>query len=201
MYLNDPITNSAAEIKQDSQKNYRLLTDSKVTPTEVISGLAGASFSIYNTVTITSANESGLVYLKQTQPFNLVITKILFFIGVSTGGTGTSGEIYVYHNPNGTGTLATNAAPVTYFSNDKMGLVASETFLGQVYGNNTGGPLTVLGGNKVTYPISNLLGKHELDLDHIILPQGTSLALGLKSLVGNTSQSVLSIIHFYRSPS
>ena len=83
--LKDGKTGTTAEVNGDN----KLKTFATSQPEETTAALEGDTFTI-NTgdITLTSANESGVMHVKNTDNVPWILTRLFFNVGTSTGGTG-----------------------------------------------------------------------------------------------------------------
>lgn len=134
-------------------------------------------------ITLTSANESGVFYLKNNSTTDVVVDRLAASTMGSTGGSATERMVLrLYRNPTG-GTLITNAAAAPISSNKNFG--SNEIFDGLIYKGVEGD--TVTGGDLayIIYVSNNNSAIVSVDL---VLPKGTSLAVTFQPATGNTSQ-------------
>jgi hypothetical protein len=136
-------------------------------------------------LTLTSANESGVLYLKNTSATDLVIDRLAPSTMASTGGTGNERLIMrVYRNPTG-GTLISNATEADILSNKNFG--SNETIDALVYKGVEGATVT---GGSLSYIVYVSNGGSAVIPVDLVLPRGTSLAVTFEPTTGNTSQNV-----------
>jgi hypothetical protein len=136
-------------------------------------------------LTLTSANESGVLYLKNTSATDLVIDRLAPSTMASTGGTGNERLIMrVYRNPTG-GTLISNATEADILSNKNFG--SNEAIDALVYKGVEGATVT---GGSLSYIVYVSNGGSAVIPVDLVLPRGTSLAVTFEPTTGNTSQNV-----------
>jgi len=185
-----------AEIIQDGTgKSYatkvdidgRLHVDSITTDREAYSSQKGYSFNI-NTGLITltnAATDNGVLYVKNNEDYNLVITNLFYQTGASTGGSGNI-IVSLYRNPT-TGTLISGASAVEININRNFG--SSRTLSVLAYKGATGN--TITDGSKALESIlATATQRIAVSAGAITLPKGASIAVQFKTPTGNTSMAV-----------
>ena len=150
--------------------------------------LEGKAFALASSVqTLTSTCISGLLYLKNCDDRDLLISKLVIITGTSTCGTGDAISTITI-NPTG-GTLISGAgfAPAVNL-NFGSAIIADVTTFGGSEGS------TVTGG----VPISDVQTSPQVrDLvDVAVLPKGFALAMSITPPAGNTSMKVTINIGF-----
>ena len=146
----------------------------------------GKSFNV-NTgnVTLTSANESALLYLKNEGEENIIISTIGYLLGNSTGGSGDV-TARVIKNPNA-GTIIDNAANVDIIENKNFGssnLLDALTYKGdeaETFTNGVNAFDSLIAGAGRAYVIAT---------GDVVLPKGASLGIALTPPTGNSSMDV-----------
>ena len=135
-------------------------------------------------ITLTTANESVLLYIKNNEARDLVVDSVIQIIGSSTGGVGQL-KSYIYRNPTG-GTIVTDETASPIISNLNYGssnLLTADIFKGDEGKTQTGGSASLT--SLLTPPTSNLVR-----VGGIILPQGASIAISIQPPASNTSMTV-----------
>lgn len=134
-------------------------------------------------VTLTTANTSSLLYIKNTGDDDIVVPNFIASLGTSTGGTFGRWTLEVVRQPtNGTlisGASAATAVNRNFGSNNTL---AATLFKGVEGSTITDG--VVLGRAYFTAP-----GHYAVGL-LVVLPKGTALAVRLTPPAGNTSADV-----------
>lgn len=135
-------------------------------------------------ITLTSANESALIYLKNNEEKDLVIDSTVYILGASTGGSGNV-DASIFFNPTA-GTIVSNADAVAM--NVNMNLGSSKTLNVDVYKGAEGYTLT--GGTEalgslMTPPTTNIVS-----VGKFILPNSKSIGVKLTPQPSNTSMVV-----------
>lgn len=167
-------TGSGKEVKVDNDN--RLHVHSFTVDIVTATALIGDAFSIYtDNITLTSANESALIYIKNNETDDILISFHAIRFGNSANGTGPS-VITMYFNPTG-GTVvsdATEAGQVNRKVGDANTLTA-DTFKGAEAKTLTGGTTFAITSSStmMTTPIS--------------LPQGASFGISVTPPTSNTS--------------
>ena len=146
----------------------------------------------YGTINHTSATESGVLYVKNTDPLlYLVCSKMLVSIGKSTGSPATDVIVRVYSNPTG-GTLISNAVAAV-IANKNFGLSVPPAAL--VYKGLEG--YTVTGGTVVATRIFQDATHQELDIADVLAP-GSSFAITVQPHTSNTAMLSSIPLHVYQ---
>jgi len=185
-----------AEIIQDGTgKSYgakvdidgRLHVDSIGTDRESYSSQLGYSFNI-NTGLITltnAATDNAVLYVKNNENYNLVLTNVFYQTGASTGGSGNI-IVSLYRNPT-TGTIVSGASAVEININRNFG--SSRTLSVDAYKGATG--TTFTNGTKALESIlSTSTQRIALSAGSITLPKGSSVGIQFRTPTGNTSMQV-----------
>ena len=147
---------------------------------------SGDSYNINTgTITLTSANQSGVLYIKNNGDNDVIIAQVGYLFGNSTGGSGDLNAKLVF-NPTG-GDVISNATNVDININKNAGSSKSlsvDAYKGAEGGTLTGGDdayLSLLPGDGRSYVINT---------GSIHLPKGSSLGVLLTPQSGNTSVGV-----------
>jgi hypothetical protein len=165
--------------------NNRLLTN---TISEDISNHVTEYGGKYNintgNITLTTANESAILYFKNNENETYSITGIVYNIGSSTGGSGQV-QCDVYFKNSG-GTIVSNAVPVDILANQNIGdarTLDADAFKGAEGYTQTGGQ----------YAVSSLINPGSrafIGLGQILCPKGQALSITMTPPSGNTSMIV-----------
>ena len=143
---------------------------------------AAINGDVFNTstdvITLTTAGESAVYYIKNTNGDDFLILEQFLLLGESTGGSGTS-VIKYFTNPTG-GDISTSGTPITV-QNRKLG--DSKTLTADVYKGAEG--LTVSGGVQSDFVTAGFN-----NTSTFIIPQDTTLAISITPPAGNTSMDV-----------
>jgi hypothetical protein len=136
-------------------------------------------------ITLTSAADTPIMYLKNNDDTTLHITAIAVGVGPSTGGSGGIPKITVIRNPTA-GTTISNANDVDIKSNRNYG---SQNTLSDVvaYKGATGETITDGEDHLILFQTSN--GRLFAQIDEI-LEKGSSIGVKFDPQTGNTSQDV-----------
>ena len=135
-------------------------------------------------ITLTSANESAILYLKNTGDEDIVIDASVYILGPSTGGSG-SFQGYIYSNPTG-GTIISNADAVGINAN--LNLSSSNTLAADIYKGAEG--YTQTGGTKIISAIGNPPFTNVISIGKIIIPKTKSIVMTATPPSGNTSMLI-----------
>lgn len=165
----------------------RIWADAVSTLKEETQNKSGLAYNI-NTGTITLTNAStanGVLYLKNNEDANLVLSNVIYILGNSTGGTG---DIYIdiIRNPT-TGTLISGATAVDVNSNKNFGSARTLNVL--AYKGATG--TTVTDGSTFVKTILNTGAQRIVGVlgGGVILPKGASVAIKFTTPASNTSMT------------
>ena len=162
----------------------RLLVDADSHEAVLTAATDGKAFKFgTDVITLTSANASGIFYLKNNEEANLIISELLFQANQSVGGASGIGTWKVIRNPAG-GTLISTATAVSIRQNFNFGSTATlnvDAFKGAEGATVTGGnDFSIQNGfvvpNRIVAPFTS-----------IILPRGSSLAVTFTPPTSNTS--------------
>ena len=147
--------------------------------------LVGESYNI-NTglINLTSANESAVMYLKNTDTKNHIIPGMAFFLGNSTGGSG-DWMITIVRNPTA-GTIVSGASAVAINANNNYG--NSQTLTADVYKGAEGNTLT--GGADHILIGATGSGRVFVSLTYLVLEPGSSIGVKITPPTSNTSADV-----------
>ena len=166
----DDGTGNANQAKVDGENNLHVRSVS--TPIALYAAIQAKSFGVVTgPITLTSANESGILYVLCSDPVDpLNVLKQLFYLGPSTGGSGPA-RIRVYRNPTG-GTLISNGTSLTATNlNFTSSLQPNATIKKGAEG------LTVTGGSPVIDIGVNTSFLLSVDDINWLLPNGSSYAV------------------------
>ena len=165
----------------------RLHTDSINTARDEYYSQKGYSFNV-NTGLITltnAATDNAVIYIKNNEAYNLIITNFFYQTGASTGGSGNI-IVSIYRNPT-TGTIVSGASPVEINANRNFG--SSRLLLVDAYKGVTGSTFT--NGSKALESIlATATQRVSVSAGSITLPKGASIGVQFKTPTGNTSMVV-----------
>lgn len=195
MEINDG-TGSGRGVKVDNLN--RMRTYSVTKPEEEVATLSGNKYNL-NTgdITLTSANASGVFYLKNNDDNgDIVIQTFIFLIGNTTGGTaGSDFVVDIYRNPT-TGTLISGASAVEMNQNANFG--SAKTLTVDAYKGAEGN--TVTNGNRIISSRIASSGRHVISVGSFNIPKGSTVAVTITPKTSNTNCIVqLGISCFLRS--
>jgi hypothetical protein len=191
IYIGNPSNGDKAKVTPDG-----LLRTYSVSEDVVENAAAsGNSFNI-NTgvVTLTSASESAMLYLKNNGEEDIHISAIGFLLGNSTGGTGDL-TCKVYKNPTA-GTIISGAVDVDINQNKNAGsskILTANAYKGAEANTVTGGDLwytSLLAGSGRPYVIAT---------GTLVITPGSSIGISITPQTSNTSmgaQIFLSLIKY-----
>ena len=137
------------------------------------------------TIALTTANESAVMYVKNNEDQDLVVTTIVFLLGNSTAGTGDL-ELAVFSNPT-VGTVVSDASNVDMKHNKNFG--SNKTLTADAFKGAEGKTLTdgtvafrsLLAGGARVYLIAT---------GDIILPKGSSIGIKITPQTSNSAMDV-----------
>jgi hypothetical protein len=164
------------------------LSTAAITETEAaLATSLGTRFNINTgTVTLTNASNTSLLYVKNNENNDMIVTAIIYLLGTSTGGSGDA-TVDIIRNPLA-GDIVTNANDVDILQNFNFGstrTLAADTFKGAT------GETLLSGGNVI---VSSLLstpaGRIFIGLDEIVIPKGSTIGINYTPPTGNTSQGI-----------
>lgn len=131
-------------------------------------------------ITLTSANASGVLYMKNTGSNPIVVTSAIYLLGTSTGG---SGNMYakIYKNPT-TGTLISAGTDIVAVNRN----FGSANLLDATTKKGAEGS-TVTDGTVAIESIFTSSGRQVIALGAIVVNAGNSIAITFQPPTGNTS--------------
>jgi hypothetical protein len=135
-------------------------------------------------INLTSANKSAVLYFKNDEDDDVIITSMFYIIGNSNSNGDTL--VSVLKNPN-TGTIITNAVACEMDRvNRNWG--SSKTLEGVSYKGVEGDTFT--NGDKVIESIVQSAKRTPLFVGDILLPKGTTIGFEITPPTGNTSMDI-----------
>lgn len=176
---------SGAEAKVTNDNR---LSTAAITETEaVLAASKGERFNLNTgTITLTSANNTTLMYIQNQEDSDLVLQSVVYLLGNSTGGSGNA-TFNIIRNPTAGG-IITNANTININANYNFG--SNRTLSANCYKGATGETVVSGGSTLLSTLLSSATGRIFIGLDSIILPKGTSVAVNYTPPTGNTSQAV-----------
>lgn len=145
-------------------------------------------------ITLTDANETTVLYLKNNEDEDLLVTAAIYNLGATTLGTGDV-KIDIIRNPT-TGDIITNASAVAINSNFNFG--SSKTASVNAYKGATADAVITDGTVHLSTRSASNTGRIFIDLENIVLAKGSSLAINYTPPTANTSQIVQFALNVYR---
>ena len=174
--------------------NGRLLTESVTLPVGFYEAEVGQSFNINtDVVTLTTANKSAVMYVKNNSSEDLVISNLIYILGNSTGGTGDL-RIDVLRNPTA-GTIVDTATAIPVIENRNFGSNITLNIDG--YKGAEGATFTD-GALAITSLFASAARRVALDIGDIILPNGASIGIDVTPQASNTNMDVMFAFSCYR---
>lgn len=174
----DDGTGSGAQAKVGQQK--RVHTHALTASDISVAGMRGDAFDVNSgIITLTTANESGILYIKNDEDVEIALAVMFSNLGSTTGGSG-SGVLKWHLNPTG-GTLISGAVDANSI-NRKLGdpnILAGDQFKGA-----EGNTVTSTSSIDIPTAVSGIYSSI------FIIPKGQSFAVTYEPPTGNTSQDV-----------
>ena len=170
--------------KVDSNK--RLHTFAISEGYSIDTAINGKNYNINTgSLTLTSANESAVLYIKNNEDESFIIEDVIVILGTSTGGTGDL-AVSIVRNPT-LGTIIDNATDVSISANRNFG--SSSQLTADQYKGAEGYTLT--NGTDFSDTTRSSAGTViHFDADVMILPKGSSVGVNITPQPSNTSMSV-----------
>ncbi len=148
--------------------------------------LADSYNLVSGSITLTSANESGIIYVKNNENRDLLIETASVDLGPSTDGTGGAPLIKIIRNPT-TGTMISTATTVDINSN--LNFASSKTLTVDAYKGAEAETVTDGSDHELHFTKSDTEVLIQLD---ILLEKGDSMAITVTPELNNSSTLVLS---------
>lgn len=172
----------------------RLLTDALTDEHSTKAVENGTAWNIHSgTITLTSGNESGLLYMKNTGSVTIIVNYSAWLMGTSTGAA--AGEYIlctVYRNPT-TGTLISGGTAVTPVNkNFGAANIMKATVLKGVEGS------TITDGINALETLRSTVGTQVTGVV-LSIPQGSSIALSITPFASNTSMPLQAVLSVYEA--
>lgn len=172
---------TGASYRAKVSDQYRLLTESLTTDESVSQTFEGRAYNVNTgSITLTSANASGVLYMLNTGSTDIVITSLIYLLGTSTGGSGNI-NVKVYRNPTA-GTLISGGTSFAAVNRD----FGSANTLSATIKKGAEGQ-TVTDGSIVTESLFTSVGRQVIAVGALVLRPGNSIALVITPQTGNTS--------------
>ncbi len=170
---------------------HRLLTSSESISHEENHTLKGFGFNVETPIiTLTTGGKSGVLYFKNNEDDDIVITGFFNLLGEVTGTT--SGNIILEYEFDTTGGTLVSTANEMTTTNKRVGDTNSIDAI--VFFGAEG--LTVDSGLKKITSLSTSTGINPL-LVHIVLPKTHSVAISITPFVGTTNMSLVAALDCY----
>ena len=167
-------TGNGNEVKVDDEN--RMHVHSFGVDIDTASALQGDAFDICSgLITLTSANESALLYIKNNENDDLILSLQFVNLNASTNGVGESTVKY-YINPTG-GTIVSGASDAGVI-NRKIG--DANTLTADVFKGAEANTLT--GGSNIEFPSTGFASSSPF-----VLPKGATLGIAIIPPTSNTS--------------
>lgn len=134
-------------------------------------------------ITLTDALITTVLYIKNNEDVDLVITSLIYNLGNSTSGSGDA-KIEIIKNPT-SGDIITNANNVEINDNQNFG--SSKTLTVDAFKGATSESVIVGGNVSVSTRAATHTGRINILLT-LVIPKGSSLAINYTPPASNTSQ-------------
>ena len=171
--------------KVDSDK--RLHVNSVTRTQDEQAALLGEAYNLSTgSITLTSANQSAVAYLKYTGADPFVIKEMLMIPSDSTGGSGNA-LIQIKSNPTA-GTIISGAVSFSAINNRDFSSSKSLDETALIYKGAEGNTITD-GGTFAITTRSSFASPVSFDAANIVLRKGNSIAVCITPPTGNTSQT------------
>lgn len=193
----------AEEIKDGTGTGHRAKVDASnrlhvQSVTETINESASENGRAYNintgTLSLTSANESAVLYFKNTGDNDIHVASIGYLLGNSTGGSGDL-NLKVVKNPTA-GTVVSDASAVAINENKNAGSSKSLSVL--AYKGGEGKTLTD-GTDFYLSLQSGAARSYVINTGTLVMPKGSSIGVKITPQASNTAMNVqvfLSVIEY-----
>jgi len=175
---------SSGNIAKVDTRN-RLHTDALIKTSSENENIVGNAYNINSgTINLTTATVSAILYLKNNEDRDLIIKRIFYIIGASTGGAGDI-DITALRNPTA-GTIVSGATDVDINSNRNNG--SSKTITVDAFKGAEGNTFTDGTSQLGTLQSDALI--NTVEPGTIVLPKGSSIGFNITPQTGNTSMDV-----------
>ena len=187
--VRDPLTQDANRIDAKGRQITRGFTESE----GVYETSLGNSYnSNTGNITLTSASESAIAYLKNAEPYDMVIASTFVITGTSTSGVGNA-YVTIERNPTA-GTIVSNATAGDVLTNRNFG--SSNMITSLFYKGAEGYTLTGSDGD-VLRSIMQATNRVAYEMGSIFLPRGSSIGVLFTPPASNTSMVVQVAFQFF----
>lgn len=136
-------------------------------------------------INLTSASESLIFYIKNTETTDLQLSAVLIQAEAATGTSAAPFTKTAYINPTG-GTIVSNAVPINSIVNRRI--ANSRVLIADIFEGVEGDTIVATGDTIAVLQKDNTFDLRPLQL---ILPPGIALAQSITPATGNTSMNVL----------
>ena len=135
-------------------------------------------------ITLTDAAITTVLFLKNNEDRDLIITALIYNLGTTASGSGDV-KVEVLRNPT-TGDIVTNANAVEAKSNQNFS--SNKTLTADAYKGATSEAVIADGAVSISTRSAANTGRIFLSLGRLVLPKGASLAINYTPPASNTSQ-------------
>lgn len=174
-------TGSSKKVKVSSSN--KLSVDSVIRSEREEEGLLGEAYNISTGfVRLTSANQSSVLYFKNNEDVDLIVTEFLFAVRNSAGGTTNHIRVDIIKNPTSMGSGSGTDLNISNTNFGSSNTVNSDSEIGQE-GSTLNGGTTYL---PLVAPVENLT----TELASTIIPKGSSIGVNVVPPTSNTALDV-----------
>ena len=165
---------------------HRLFTDSVNRTKSENASTHGDAYNI-NTgdITLTTANESAVLYVVNNEDEDLIVSTVIFLIGNSTGGTGDL-VASIFSGPTA-GTIVSDASDVEMKANKNFG--SNKTLTADAFKGDEGKTLTD-GTVAFRSRLNGASKQYSIGTGDIILPKGASIGIKITPQASNTNTTL-----------
>ena len=141
-------------------------------------------------ITLTDANKTTVLYIKNNEDKDLVINSLIYNLGATSSGSGDV-KLDVLRNPT-TGDIVTNASAAAVGSsvNANQNFGSNKSLSADVYKGATADAVITDGALSISTRSAANTGRFVISLGSLVLPKGSSIAIDYTPPSGNTSQIV-----------
>lgn len=177
-------------LSAEVDSNLRLQVKAVTVSASATSTAIGDSYNINTSLfTVTTANESGLLYIKNGEDQDLHIHTVVVILGPSTGGlTSDTTRVRFYRNPT-TGTLISDAN-TTNVINENRNFGSSNTLDATLVYNAAATDETITDGAVMIESLINPGSRVAFNID-LTLTKGKSIAVSIEPNNSNTSMKTM----------
>lgn len=161
---------------------HRAWTASVVEEERQEASVKGDAYSMGANVTLTSANESALIFVKNNEDQDLIISNISFMVGTSTGGTKDEFLLQLYVGATALSAGTASAGVNSNFGSNKT--LSATVTVGQE-------AATVTGGSVAGQALAYVKKSNDFKEEFWVLPKGAAFAFTATPPASNTSLQII----------